>query len=145
MVRVDRRQGPVRTLLTLPDEDVRYELGAIPENAAIAGFVPQSAVLEESSIVVSHAGHGIVSKVLRYGVPMVLLPWDRDQPGVAARAERLGVAQVVPRAYANPEEVKRAVTAVFDEPQYREAAAFHTERLVAIDSVAVACNLLEEM
>jgi len=76
---------------------------------------------------------------------MMLLPWDRDQPGVAARAERLGVARVVPRAYANPEEVERAVTAVFDDPQYREAAAFHSERLEAIDSVAVACGLLEEM
>jgi UDP:flavonoid glycosyltransferase YjiC (YdhE family) len=135
---------PVRTLLTQPEEGIRNEL-AIPDNATVAGFVPHTLVLKKSSIVVSHAGHGIVSKALRYGVPMVLLPWDRDQPGVAARAERLGVAQVVPRAYANPEEVKRAVTAVFDDPQYREAAAFQSERLEAIDSVAAACNLLEEM
>jgi len=136
---------PVRTLLTQPDEDIRPELGAIPDNAMVAGFVPHTPVLKKSSIVVSHAGHGIVSKALRYGVPMVLLPWHRDQPGVAARAERLGVAQVVPRAYANPEEVERAVTAVVDDPQYREAAAFHAERLEAIDSVAVACRLLDEM
>jgi hypothetical protein len=136
---------PVRTLLTQPDEDIRYKLGAIPDNATVAGFVPHTPVLKKSSIVVNHAGHGIVSKALRYGVPQVLLPWDRDQPGVAARAERLGVARVVPRAYANPEEVKRAVTAVFDKAQYREAAVFHSERLAAIDSVAVACNLLEEM
>jgi hypothetical protein len=136
---------PVRALLTQPDEDVRSELGAIPDNATVAGFVPHTPVLKKSSIVVNHAGHGIVSKALRYGVPQVLLPWDRDQPGVAARAERLGVAQVVPRAYANPEEVKRAVTAVFDDAQYREAAAFHSERLAAIDSVAVACDVLQEM
>jgi len=135
---------PVRTLLTQPEEGIRNEL-AIPDNATVAGFVPHTLVLKKSSIVVSHAGHGIVSKALRYGVPMVLLPWDRDQPGVAARAERLGVAQVIPRAYANPEEVKQAVTAVFDDPQYREAAAFQSERLEAIDSVAVACRLLEEM
>jgi hypothetical protein len=136
---------PVRTLLTQPDEDIRNELGAIPDNATVAGFVPHTPTLKKSSIVVNHAGHGIVSKALRYGVPQVLLPWDRDQPGVAARAERLGVAQIVPRAYANPEEVKRAVSAVFDEAQYREAAAVQSERLEAIDSVAVACNLLEEM
>jgi UDP:flavonoid glycosyltransferase YjiC (YdhE family) len=108
---------PVRTLLTQPDEDIRYELGAIPDNATVAGFVPHTPVLKKSSIVVNHAGHGIVSKALRYGVPQVLLPWNRDQPGVAARAERLGVAQVVPRACANPDEVKRAVTALFDDAQ----------------------------
>ena len=136
---------PVRTLLTQPDEDIQHELGAIPDNATVAGFVPHTPVLKKSSIVISHAGHGIVSKSQRYGVPMVLLPWDRDQPGVAARAERLGVAQVVPRAYANPEAVERAVNAVFDDPRYREAAALHSERLEAIDSVAIACNVLEEM
>ena len=47
---------------------------------------------------------------------MVLLPWHRDQPGVAARAARLGVAEVVSRENASLEEVRRAVDRVFDEP-----------------------------
>ena len=136
---------PVRMLLTQPDEDIRKELDTIPKNATIAGFVPHSPVLKRSSIVISHAGHGIVSKALRYGVPMVLLPWDRDQPGVAVRAEKLGVAQVVPRASATPEEVQRAVTAVIEDSQYREVAIGHSERLVTIDSVGVACSLLEDL
>jgi UDP:flavonoid glycosyltransferase YjiC (YdhE family) len=38
----------------------------------------------------------IVMKALCYGVPMVV-PWARDQPGVAARAAALGTAEVVPR------------------------------------------------
>jgi UDP:flavonoid glycosyltransferase YjiC (YdhE family) len=138
------RGRPVRTLLTQPDKDLGHELGALPDNATVAGFVPHTPVLKKSAIVISHAGHGIVSKALRYGVPMVLLPWDRDQPGVAARAERLGVAHVVPRAQANPEEVKRAVTAVFDDPRYRQAAAYHSDRLAKVDSVADACRLLEQ-
>ena len=135
---------PVRTLLTQPDEDIRTELDNIPENATIAGFVPHSAVLKKSSIVINHAGHGIVSKALRYGVPMVLLPWDRDQPGVAARASKLGVAKVVPRASANSQEVRRAVNTLFEDPRYREAADHHSQRLAAIDSIGAACTLLEE-
>jgi len=135
---------PVRTLLTQPDEDIRSELGNIPENATIAGFVPHSAVLKKSSIVINHAGHGIVSKALRYGVPMVLLPWDRDQPGVAARASKLGVAKVVPRANANPQEVRNAVNTLFEDPRYREAAVHHSRRLAAIDSIGAACTLLQD-
>ena len=34
--------------------------------------------------------------------------------------------------------------AVFDDPQYRQAAAYHSNRLTAIDSVALACRLLEQ-
>ncbi|HSG18141.1 MAG TPA: nucleotide disphospho-sugar-binding domain-containing protein [Anaerolineae bacterium] len=134
---------PVRALLTQPDEDIRSELSDIPENATIAGFVSHSPVLKKSSLVINHAGHGVVSKAITYGVPMVLLPWHRDQPGVADRAARLGIAQVVPREKANPEEVRRAVDAVLDSPRYREAALHHAERLAAIDAAEIACSFLE--
>jgi UDP:flavonoid glycosyltransferase YjiC (YdhE family) len=135
---------PVRTLLTQPDEDIRDQLGSVPENATIAGFVPHSVVLEKSTICVNHAGHGIVSKAMKYGVPMVLLPWHRDQPGVAARAAKLGVAKVVPRENAKPDEVRRAVAEVLDDPQYREAAVFHSKRIAAIDATEIACTILDE-
>jgi UDP:flavonoid glycosyltransferase YjiC (YdhE family) len=115
-------ERPVRTLLTQPDEDIRDALSEIPANARIKRFVPHMQVLKRSSLVINHAGHGIVSKALRFGVPMVLLPWDRDQPGVAARAEKLGVALVVPREEATPERVRAAVAAAFEDPRYLEAA-----------------------
>jgi UDP:flavonoid glycosyltransferase YjiC (YdhE family) len=134
---------PVRSLLTQPDEDIRDALGEIPANAMISGFVPHIQVLQRSSIVINHAGHGIVSKALRHGVPMVLLPWDRDQPGVAVRAKKLGVAQVVPREEASPERVRAAVASAFEDFRYREAATSQSERLARIDSVSVACVLLE--
>lgn len=135
---------PVRTLLTQPDEDIRNKLDSLPENALITGYLPHSPVLKRSSIVINHAGHGIVSKAMKYGVPMVLLPWDRDQPGVAARAEKLGIAQVVPRANANPQEVMRAIATLFEDPHYREASLHHAQRLAEINSIVVASTLLED-
>jgi UDP:flavonoid glycosyltransferase YjiC (YdhE family) len=136
---------PVRTLLTQPDKNIQDELGNIPANATITGFVPHTPILKKSSLVINHAGHGIVSKALYYGVPMVLLPWDRDQSGVAARAAQLGVAKLVPRAEANPERVAQAVDELFDNSDYLDAAKFHSERLQNIDSVGIACKLLEDM
>jgi UDP:flavonoid glycosyltransferase YjiC (YdhE family) len=101
-------------------------------------------VLERSAIVVNHAGHGIVSKALVHGVPMVLLPWHRDQPGVAKRAARLGVGRVVRREDANREEVRRAVAEVLDDPQYRTAAQEQAARLATSNAVEIACTLLED-
>ena len=135
---------PVRTLLTVPDKKAREELGAIPDNARLDSFVAHSAILDRSSILVSHAGHGIVSKALYYGVPMVLLPWDRDQPGVAIRAEQLGVAQVVHRSEISAEAVGQAVTRISNDPSYRETAARISARLKATDSVDLACRILKE-
>lgn len=136
---------PVRSLSTLAPEHDRQELGEIPSNARLQGFVPHIPVLQKSAILVSHAGHGIVSKALYYGVPMVLLPWDRDQPGVAARAERLGVAAVVPRTGFSREEVENAVAAILDNTERRAAAKRTAERLQSLDAVATACNYLERL
>lgn len=74
---------------------------------------------------------------------MVLVPWGRDQPGVAARAERLGVARVV-----SPDALDRIETAmadVLDDPRARRAAETHRRRLAALDPVRAACELVETL
>lgn len=134
---------PVRVLLTLSDKHSIEKLGTIPENVTISGFVPHTPVLKRSAMVVSHAGHGIVSKALFHGVPMVLLPWDRDQPGVASRAEQLGVAYVVPRADVSTESVHQAVESVLNDPSYRHESQQVSARLKATDTLDNACQLLE--
>ncbi len=136
---------PVRSLLTLAPDHDRRELGEIPSNARVEGFVPHAPVLQRSALLVSHAGHGIVSKALYYGVPMVLVPWDRDQPGVAARAERLGVAAVVPRTQFDPAHVADAVSSVLEDAERRAISKQTAARLQSVDAVDVACHFLERL
>ena len=82
-------------------------------------------------------------KALWYGCPMVLAPWGRDQPGVAARAAALGVAEVVPRDEASPAAIGEAVTRVLDDEGMREKAEQHAARLQLTDPPAVAAGLIE--
>jgi UDP:flavonoid glycosyltransferase YjiC (YdhE family) len=95
--------------------------------------------------VVTHAGHGTVMKALWYGVPMVLVPWGRDQPGVAARAESLGVAAVVPRSDCTSENLADAISRVLSNPSYTESARYASGRLQAHDSVAQGCAYIESV
>jgi hypothetical protein len=134
---------PVRTLLTLAPEYPRSELGALPENAVIAGFVPHSRVLERAALVVSHAGHGIVMKSLYFGVPMLLIPWARDQFGVAARAEALGVAIVVEREDCSESNVLAALDRLVTDERLRQRAAKASERLRQQSPEAEACLCIE--
>lgn len=129
---------PVRVVLTLSPRHPRDELGATPTNARIEQFVPHAAVLTRSRLLVSHAGHGIVAKALYYGVPMVLVPWDRDQPGVAARAAALGVAEVVARHDLTERRLSSAIDRVLESPRYQEHATQIASRLQAQDAVAMA-------
>jgi UDP:flavonoid glycosyltransferase YjiC (YdhE family) len=136
---------PVRAVLTLSPRHPRDALGSVPANAWVELFVPHAAVLTRSRLLVSHAGHGIVAKALYYGVPMVLVPWDRDQPGVAARAAALGVAEVVARHDLTERRLSAAIDQVLNAPRYQEHAARMASRLHAQDAVAMARARIEAL
>ena len=136
---------PVRVLLTVgPDHDPT-EVSERPGNARIERTVPHSAVLERAELLISHAGHGSVMKALWHGRPMVLIPWGRDQPGVAARAQALGVADVVPRTEATRETLAAAVDRVLVNAEMRNTAATHSARLRATDPPARAAARIESL
>ena len=80
-----------------------------PTNVHIERFVPHSPVLERAACVVCHAGMGITQKALAHGVPVVAVPFGRDQPEVARRVEvaRAGVRLPVRRL--TPDRLRAAV------------------------------------
>ncbi|MDP9298132.1 MAG: hypothetical protein M3O98_05625 [Actinomycetota bacterium] len=110
--------------------------------AADGSAARTAAVLERAALLVSHAGHGSVMKALWYGCPMILVPWGRDQPGVAARAAALRVAEVVPRGEASA-AIGGAVTRVLGDGGMREEARQHAARLQCMDPPEVAAELIE--
>ena len=64
-----------------------------PANVRLERFLPHTPLLERAACVVCHAGMGITQKALAHGVPVVAVPFGRDQPEVARRVEvaRAGV------------------------------------------------------
>jgi len=134
---------PVRVLLTVGPDHTPTELSIVPQNTRVEQVISHAAALESARLLVSHAGHGSVMKALWYGCPMVLVPWGRDQPGVAARAAALGVAEVVPRDEASPAAIGEAVTRVLDDDGMREKAEQHAARLQLTDPPDVAAGLIE--
>ena len=125
--------------------DLDRYFGAVPDHVSLSGYVPHSIVLPDSRLIISHAGHGTVMKALYYGVPMVLVPWGRDQPGVAARAEALGVATVVRRDACTDAVVDQAVRRILDDPRYTERVRTVSRRLQAEDAVTAACTSVESL
>jgi Erythromycin biosynthesis protein CIII-like, C-terminal domain len=135
---------PLRVIATVGPWDPKG-FSMMPGNARIERTVSHSAVLERGVLLVSHAGHGSVMKALWHGRPMVLVPWGRDQPGVAARAEMLGVACVVRREDASREALSIAIDAVLADEAMRKRSAHHAARLRVTDPKGTAATLLESL
>jgi UDP:flavonoid glycosyltransferase YjiC (YdhE family) len=135
----------VRALITTGGAHDPASLGDAPPNVRLEPYVPHSSVLRRADLLVSHAGHGSVMKALWHGVPMALVPWGRDQPGVAFRAARLGVAEIVERDELSAEKLRQAALAVLADPKYRNAALEHSQRLQLEDPLAKAASLVESL
>lgn len=87
---------------------------------AVVGLGRQDELLAAADLVICGGGHGMVSKTLMAGVPMVVVPGGGDQWEIANRLVRQGSAQLVRPL--EPEALAAAVTEVLSSPRYAEAA-----------------------
>lgn len=93
--------------------------GPVP-SWAVVGLGRQDDLLTRADLVICGGGHGMVSKTLLAGVPMVVVPGGGDQWEIANRVVRQGSAQLV-RPLTDA-ALAVAVTEVLGSPGYREAA-----------------------
>jgi UDP:flavonoid glycosyltransferase YjiC (YdhE family) len=70
----------------------------LPDGMLALPYVPHARAFAASAAIVHQGGSGTLAQALRAGRPMLIVPFGHDQPDNAARAERLGVARVVPAA-----------------------------------------------
>ncbi len=114
---------PVRVLMTLGPRIAADEL-RLPPNVVAEPFVPHAAVLAQTRLVVTHAGHGTVMAAVTAGVPMVCTPMGGDQYAVSGCVERLGLGRVASMT-ASPEELRRTlVAALADDALHARARTF---------------------
>ena len=114
---------PIRVLLTLGHRITVDEL-RLPPNVVAKTFVPHAAVLAQTQLVVTHAGHGTVMAAITAGVPMVCTPMGRDQYVVSSCVERLGLGRVASMTASQEELRQTLVAALADEAMHTRARSF---------------------
>jgi UDP:flavonoid glycosyltransferase YjiC (YdhE family) len=91
-----------------------------PPPWAVIGLGRQDRILSIADAVVCGGGHGMVSKTLLAGVPMVVVPGGGDQWEIANRVARQGSARLIRPL--TPEALVAEVREVLTLPRYRDAA-----------------------
>jgi MGT family glycosyltransferase len=61
--------------------------GELPVDWLVRPVLPQAALLERASLLVTHGGNNSVTEALTYGVPLIVLPFSTDQFDAAAAIE----------------------------------------------------------
>ena len=101
------REEPVRVVVTLGDASAAGLPSAA--NARCERFVPHGPVLRHAAAVVCHGGMGITEKAIAAGVPLVAVPFGRDQPEVARRVLEAGVGVRLAPRHLTPGRLRAAV------------------------------------
>jgi len=122
---------PVRTLVTLGDTIAPHELRA-PENCRLVHSAPHNAVMREAALVVTHGGHGTVTRTLAHLKPLLIVPHGRDQNDNAARVTARGAGLALP-ATACPSVFRNAIEDLLRDRRYARAAR-KLGRLVAAEA-----------
>jgi MGT family glycosyltransferase len=107
--------GPILIKLKLLIE--KDEL-VLPERVVSVPFAPQIELLKRASLFRTHSGLNSTSESIYYGVPMVCLPIQADQPYVAMRVEELAIGKKLDFKTCDKFQLAEAIRAVFENEEY---------------------------
>lgn len=94
----------------------------LPGDPLVVRNAPQIELLKRAEIVITHAGPNTALEALMQGKPMIAIPKAFDQPAIAARLERAGVAEVLRAKNLSVEKIHAALVRVLNDSNYRDAA-----------------------
>lgn len=110
------------------------------DNARVERFLPHGPVIRRAACVVCHGGQGITQKALAAGVPVVAVPFGRDQFEVARRLEVSGAGVRLPAPKLRADRLRAAVQQAIG---MRDAAKRVADGFAAAGGAVAAADALE--
>ena len=115
----------------------------VPGNARVGTFFSYPALLPKTAVMITNGGYGGVQMALAHGVPLIVAGTSEDKPEVAVRVACAGAGLNLRTATPTPEQVRRAVRTLIDEPRFRARAQALAADYARYDAVKLAVDAVE--
>jgi MGT family glycosyltransferase len=99
------------------------DLGEIPQNFIVKNYVPQTEVLKDSKLFITHGGMNSTNEGLYYGVPLIVIPQSADQPIIAGQVAKIGAGITLQMQSLTADQLREAADRVLNEPSFHQAVA----------------------
>ena len=103
------RQGLYVVATSAAYEPEEFRSAGVP-NCRVERYLSHGPIIERAGVVVCHGGMGITQRALSQGVPVVVVPFGRDQFEVARRVEHAGAGVRLMASRLNAASLAAAVT-----------------------------------
>jgi MGT family glycosyltransferase len=135
-------ETPHRYVVSKGPQHAEYELA---ENMAGDEFLPQTSLLPDVDLVITHGGNNTITEALHFGRPMVVLPLFWDQHDNAQRMDETGLGVRLPTYAFEPEKMSAAIDRLLGDRALRERLDAMAWRLQADPGNERAAELIERL
>jgi UDP:flavonoid glycosyltransferase YjiC (YdhE family) len=134
--------SPYRVIVSMGPRSDELRLAS---NMVGEEFLPQTAVLPEVDVVITHGGNNTVVESLYFGKPMVVLPLFWDQHDNAQRIHETGFGVRLSTYEHSPDELLGAIDQLRSDSALAARLGDCSRRLQGLDGCALAASLIERV
>jgi MGT family glycosyltransferase len=132
---------PHRYIVSKGPQHAEYDLAP---NMVGAEFLPQTTLIPQVDVVITHGGNNTTTEAVHFGKPMILLPLFWDQYDNAQRMDETGFGVRLATYDFTDDEMTAALARVLD-PAVRERAARVGEAVRARDGLRRGADVIEQV
>jgi len=118
---------------------------ALADNMVGEQSLPQTKVIPQVDLVITHGGNNTTTEALHFGKPMVLLPLFWDQYDNAQRMHELGFGLRLPTYDSSPAELNAAVDRLLADTVLRQRMDRLGQRIRAREGLTRGADILERV
>jgi MGT family glycosyltransferase len=133
---------PHRYVVSKGPQHTEYELA---ENMAGEEFLPQTSLLPQVDLVISHGGNNTITEALHFARPMIVLPLFWDQHDNAQRMDETGTGVRLPTYTFEPDQITEAIDRLLADRGLHDRLASIAGRLQATPGNERAADLIERL
>lgn len=133
---------PHRYVVSKGPQHEAYELAG---NMTGAEFLPQTSILPNVDLVITHGGNNTTTECMYFGKPMIVLPIFWDQHDNAQRVHEKSLGTRVPTYTFDDEDMTAAIDRLLADTGLRRRMAAISTRLQANPGTSRAADLIEKV
>jgi MGT family glycosyltransferase len=119
--------------------------GKLPENIAIHLWVPQTEVLKQAALFITHGGLNSIHDGLYCGVPLLLVPQQEEQTFNALRVVELGAGLMLKNSQVTAQTLRSTTAKLLAEARFKAESNRVGDTLRAAGGAARAANEIESL
>ena len=133
---------PHKFIVSKGPQAAEYELA---DNMVGAEFVPQTRIIPEVDLVITHGGNNTTTESLHFGKPMIVLPLFWDQYDNAQRIDELGFGKRLATYAFTDQEMFDALEALLADTELRSRMTEMGKAIQARNGLTVGADVIERV